>query len=178
SELNFERIVEVRMGQVRLVDAKDRIIETPASAQADINLKLIDSKRNSQASVTEGHKLRAQCSWDSSLHDTLLLNAVTPNAHKVLLTLTWIVRNQNQCEIKFQKEIAVHIKDQSKAASIKKKSASHSPNKRASVIMNFFSLKSGHPKNHISCLYVVEHQAEVFGIPNICKQDLPSRVLG
>ncbi|RCH88049.1 kinesin-like protein Klp8 [Rhizopus azygosporus] len=178
SELNFERIVEVRMGQVRLVDAKDRIIETPASAQADINLKLIDSKRNSQASVTDDHKLNAQCSWDSSLHDTLLLNAVTPNAHKVLLTLTWIVRNQNQCEIKFQKEIAVHIKDQSKAASIKKKSANHNPNKRASVILNFFSLKSGHPKNHISCLYVVEHQAELFGIPNICNQDLPSRVLG
>ncbi|KAG0760131.1 hypothetical protein G6F57_008676 [Rhizopus arrhizus] len=176
-ELNLERIVEVRLGHVRLVDMKGRVIESPPSAQSDILLKLIDSKRNSQASETDYQKLKAECSWDSSLHDTRLLNAVTLNAHKVLLTLTFIVRNQSQREIKFEKEIAVHIKDHNKAVSIKKKTANQNNNKRGSSILNFFSIKSGHAKAHVSCIYVVDYHAELFGIQDICKQDLPSRIL-
>ncbi|KAG0935318.1 hypothetical protein G6F57_008590 [Rhizopus arrhizus] len=174
-ELNLDKIVEVRLGQVRLVDAKGKVMDAPPSAQSDIHLKLMDSKRNSRASQTDYQTLKAECSWDSSLHDTLLLNAVTQSSHKVLLNLSWVIRNASQREIKFEREIAVHIKDQTKAASIKKKKATG--NKRASSLFNIFSSKTGHIKHHIACIYVVEHHAELFGIQDICKQDLPSRIL-
>ncbi|CAO3703748.1 unnamed protein product [Rhizopus stolonifer] len=175
AELDLERVVEVRLGQVRLANAKGHIIDSPPNS-SDINLKLTDYKRSSQASETDYHMLKAECSWDSSLHNTLLLNAITPVAHKVLLTLTFIVRNQSQGEVKFEQEIAVNVKDHSKALSMKKKSA-NSQAKRGSAILNFFSLKTGHAKNHMSSIYVVDYHAELFGIQDICKQDLPSRIL-
>ncbi|KAI9282222.1 hypothetical protein BY458DRAFT_169048 [Sporodiniella umbellata] len=175
-ELGLERVTEVRLGQVRLADHHGRLIEVPAP-QPDINLKLTDYKRSSQINEANPHQLKAECSWDSSLHNTLLLNAVTPAAQKVLLTLTFTLRNQSQREVKFEQEIAVHIKDHTKAIHIKKKTASQQANKRGSSILNFFSLKTGHARNHVSSIYVVDYHAELFGIQDICKQDLPSRVL-
>ncbi|KAG1473034.1 hypothetical protein G6F56_001181 [Rhizopus delemar] len=173
-ELKLERIIDVKLGQVRLVDAKGKTLEAPESAQSEIHLKSIDAKRHSDQTTNES-KLKIECSWDSSLHDTLLLNAVTQSSHKVLLNLNWTVRNASQQEFKLTKEIAVNIKDQSKAATMKKKRAA-SQNKRGSLL-NFFSRSGQQIKNNVSCIYVVEHHAELFGIQDIGKQDLPSRIL-
>ncbi|KAI8992598.1 hypothetical protein BDB01DRAFT_832888 [Pilobolus umbonatus] len=164
-DIELEKITEMKIGQVRLMDNKNRITESPS--QADIPLKIIVS------SSTPG-QLCAHGSWDSSLHDSLLLNTITPNTHKVVLSLSWTVRNKSQHSIKFEKDIYVHIKDQTKAASIKKKSTT---TKRASVILNFFSGKSNHFKSQITCPFIVNYTPEVFGVHDLGNQELPSKIL-
>jgi kinesin family protein 1 len=154
-EVRFDKIVNLRIGHVRLMDNKNRVTESPS--QMEIPLNLI-------ATTSSSTEISAQGSWDSSLHDTIFLNTITPSTHKVLLNLSWTLRNKSQCDIKFEKEIAVVIKDQSKAASLKKKT------KRNSVIMNFFSLKPSNIKSQVTALYMVEHVAEMMGVSQLWKQ--------
>ncbi|KAI9252088.1 hypothetical protein BY458DRAFT_523288 [Sporodiniella umbellata] len=172
AELGLERIVDVRLGRVRLINDKKEVVNSPESAQAEIHLKMVDSKRHSQ--TKEPTRLKAECSWDSSLHDTLLLNAVTQNSHQVLLDLCWTVRNASMREFKFTSEIAVHIKDQTKAAVMKKKRVA-SQNRRTSLL-NFFS-KPNQIRNQLTCIYVVEYDAELFGIQEADQQNLPLTLL-
>jgi kinesin family protein 1 len=173
----LEKITEMRVGQIRLIDGKNRIIEQPASANsnnaAEISLNLLSS--TSTQSV-----ISANGAWDSSLHDTLLLNAITPNTHKVVMTLYWTVRTTAGEAVRFEKDISVHIKDQSKAANIKKKSAAAAatPNKRGSVILNFFSIKPNHIKSQVTSLFVVDCKPDLYGsIHDLPVQALPAQIL-
>lgn len=170
----LEKITEMRVGQIRLMDGKNRIIEQPQSANnnnaAELSLNLISS-------TSTQSKITANGAWDSSLHDTLLLNAVTPNTHKVIMTIYWTVRTTAGEAVRFEKDVSVHIKDQNKAANIKKKSAAN-PNKRGSVILNFFSLKSIHIKNQVTSLFVVDCKPDLYGsIHDLPVQALPAQIL-
>ncbi|KAG1474907.1 hypothetical protein G6F56_000060 [Rhizopus delemar] len=133
-----------KLGQFRLANVKIHIIGSSLNSTG-INLKIIDYKCNSQASKTNCHMLKAEYFWDSSLHNTFLLNVNTPIAHKILLTLNLIVSNSQA--------------------------------KRDPAIINFFSLKTGHPKNRMSSIYMNDYHTRLFGIQGICKQDLPSSIL-
>jgi kinesin family protein 1 len=175
----LEKVVDMRIGQIRLMDGKHRIIDTQPNnnSAAEVPLNLIST--NSKDGICTTH-----AAWDSSLHDTLLLNAITPNTHKVILTLTWSARqkmllNGTEVEItlRFEKDIYVHIKDQNKAATLKKKTTPQG--KRSSVILNFFSLKSANTiKSQVASLFVVDYKPELFGgmldLPLVA---LPARVL-
>ncbi|CAO3679637.1 unnamed protein product [Rhizopus stolonifer] len=140
--LSLERIVEVKLDQVQMDNAK-----------------IIDYKHNSQASETDYHILKAKYSWDSSLHNTFFLNVSTSIVPKILLTLNFIVCNQSQGKVKFVQEIAVNVKDHNKALRMtkKKKKSANSQVKRDPAII--FSLKTGHAKNHMPSIYVVDCHA-------------------
>ncbi|GAA5816305.1 hypothetical protein MFLAVUS_009831 [Mucor flavus] len=168
----LEKIADMRIGQIRLIDGKNRLIE-----QQPNNCNSNEMPLNLIASSSTASNITANGAWDSSLHDTLLLNAVTQNAHKVVLTLSWTVKTTSGEGIRFEKDISVHIKDQSKAASIKKKSAS--PNKRGSVILNFFSLKSIQIKSQVTCLFSLECKPDVYSnMHELPVQTLPACILG
>ncbi|KAG1122102.1 hypothetical protein G6F42_011795 [Rhizopus arrhizus] len=160
----LDKIVDLRIGRIRLVDSKHRVIESPNTSNADIPLNIISSTH-------VDNKCTVDCAWDSSLHDTRLLIAITSNAQKVTLTLSWAVRCPDTM-LRFEKDIYVHIKDQQKAANIKKKS----PNKRSSVILNFFT-KSAPIKNQITCLYVVHYKPDLCGGLDLPWVAAPARVL-
>lgn len=174
----LDKVVDMRIGQIRLMDGKHRLIDTNNSnSAAEVPLNLIST--TSKDGICKTH-----AAWDSSLHDTLLLNTITPNAHKVILTLTWFARqkmllNGNEVEVtlRFEKDVYVHIKDQNKAANMKKKATPQG--KRSSVILNFFSLKSASTiKTQVASLFVVDYKPEMFGgmldLPLVA---LPARVL-
>lgn len=168
----LEKISDMRIGQIRLMDGKNKLIEQQQNANnlAELSLNLISS------TSTPSH-LSANGAWDSSLHDTLLLNAVTPNTHKVIMTLSWTVRTTSGEGIRFEKDLSVHIKDQSKAANIKKKSAAN-PNKRGSVILNFFSLKSIQIKSQVTCLFAVDCKPDLYSnMQELALQPLPAQIL-
>lgn len=165
----LEKIADMRIGQIRLIDGKNRLIEQP-NASTEMSLNLVSS-------TSTASQITAYGAWDSSLHDTLVLNAVTQNAHKVVLSLSWIVKTTSGECIRFEKDVFVHIKDQNKAANIKKKSAS--PNKRGSVILNFFSLKSIQIKSQVTCLYALECKPEIYSqMHELPQQTLPAHILG
>ncbi|RCH81909.1 kinesin-like protein Klp8, partial [Rhizopus stolonifer] len=174
---SLDKIVDMRIGHIRLMDSKQRILESPLSI-AEVPLNLISNSNKDGVCTAHG-------AWDSSLHDTLLLNAVTPNAQRVVISLMWTVRqkmllngNEVDVAVKFEKDLFVHIKDQNKAATIKKKS--NPQNKRGSVILNFFSLKSSsHIKNQTTSLFVIGYRPELFGgVLDLPLADLPAQVLG
>lgn len=167
----LEKISEIRIGQIRLMDGKNRLIEQPQNLNntAELSLNLISS-------TSSPSEISASGAWDSSLHDTLLLNAITPNTQKVILNLSWVVKTTSGESVHFNKDISVNIKDQSKAANIKKKSAT--PNKRSSVILNFFSLKSIQIKSQVTCLYNIECKPESYGsIHDLPSQAVPAQLL-
>ncbi|KAI8362717.1 hypothetical protein EDC96DRAFT_553728 [Choanephora cucurbitarum] len=175
---SLDKIMDMRIGRIRLMDNKQRILESPLSI-AEVPLNMVSNNSNKDGICI------AQGSWDSSLHDTLLLNAVTPVNQRVVMCLSWTVRqkmllngNEVDVAVRFEKDLFVTIKDQNKAATIKKKT---NPNaKRGSVILNFFSLKSNLPiKHQITSLFVVEYRPELFGgVLDLPLADLPAQVLG
>ncbi|KAI7896700.1 uncharacterized protein EV154DRAFT_411348 [Mucor mucedo] len=165
----LEKISDMRIGQIRLIDGKNRPVEQPQTGELSLNLI--------SSTSTPSH-ITVNGAWDSSLHDTLLLNAITPNNHKVILTLSWTVRTTSGEAIRFEKELYVHIKDQSKAANIKKKSASANPNKRGSVILNFFSLKSIQIKSQVTCLFAIHCKPDLYSnMKALVLQPLPAHIL-
>ncbi|CEP11450.1 hypothetical protein [Parasitella parasitica] len=160
----FEKIVDLRIGHVRLVDSKYRTVESPNASHVNIPLNVVSSTH-------DGNKSDIHGAWDSSLHDTRLLNGVTSNTHKVALTLSWAVRCPD-CTVRFEKDIFVHIKDQQKAVSIKKKIH----RKRSSLILNFFT-KSSPTKKQITSFYTVNYKADLSGGQDLQYLPSPAHVL-
>ncbi|KAI4130968.1 MAG: hypothetical protein LQ347_003178, partial [Umbilicaria vellea] len=87
--LQWQDISSIRMGNIRLVDASGRVPDH-SPATANIPLKLThnaivkeDAMRTSHISIT--------AQWDSSLHNSLLLDRPTAERYSVLITLHWTV---------------------------------------------------------------------------------------
>ncbi|KAI8640011.1 hypothetical protein BD408DRAFT_370761 [Parasitella parasitica] len=160
----LDKIVDLRIGHIRLVDNKHRVVESPHVSHVNIPLNIVSSAHN-------GKESNVHCAWDSSLHDTRLLNGVTSNTQKVALTLSWAVRCPDST-LRFEKDIFVHIKDQQKAASIKKKIHS----KRSSLILNFFT-KSSPTKKQTTSLFTVHYKADLSGGQDLQHLASPARVL-
>ncbi|KAI7901224.1 uncharacterized protein BX663DRAFT_553457 [Cokeromyces recurvatus] len=175
SSASFDKIIDMRIGHVRLLDSnKHRILNENATDDVII-LNMISTTRGTDGSCI------AQASWDSSLHDTKFLNAVTTPNHKVGLTLTWFVRQKSllngsevDTTIRFERDIFVHIKDQTKATLLKKKinMVTQQQNKRLSggnnnnnSIFHFFSAFKSSPvmKSQVMSLYTIEYQPELIG---------------
>lgn len=167
----FDKIIDARIGQVRLVDAKHRVVDSSHNSPTEIPLNITSTKDGV-----------AYLSWDSSLHDTNLLNGITPPHQKVALTLSFSVRqkmlvngSEVDCTLKLEKDLFVSIKDQSRAINMKRKSSSP---KRASIILNFFSIKPSNIKHQVTALYRIEYQPELLGsFLDLPMLELPARIL-
>ncbi|KAI9475786.1 MAG: hypothetical protein EXX96DRAFT_506439 [Benjaminiella poitrasii] len=175
SSASLDKIVDMRIGQARLMtNSKHRqVAEVGATATGDaVILNLISSVRDMEGTCT------AEAAWDSSLHDTKHLNAVTAPTHKVGLTLSWTVRQKmllNGSEVdtavRFERDVFVHIKDQAKAALLKKKQSVLRAQQNARLsgsggLFNFFSnIKSSASviKDQTTSLYTIEYRPELLG---------------
>ncbi|KAF7728115.1 kinesin-like protein Klp8 [Apophysomyces ossiformis] len=109
-KFSWQSVRNMSLGNIRLMDSKGQITESPAHANVAISLF-------PEQQVVFQHPgtstLSAQGPWDSSLHDSLFLNRVTAANQCILLTLQWEV----ECEkcirpLHFQMDIAVQIQGQ------------------------------------------------------------------
>ncbi|KIY45170.1 kinesin-domain-containing protein [Fistulina hepatica ATCC 64428] len=78
----------VRIGNVRLLDSKGRLHE--AESADLITLPLLKDQALEFKPDGTG-SLAMEAVWDSSVHNSTLLNKVTPPGHRVLLQLQWLV---------------------------------------------------------------------------------------
>ena len=87
-QLPWLEFTKVRIGNVRLFDAKGRVHESASKALATLPLlkdQILEFKPDGSGA------LLSEALWDSSVHDSILLNRVTAPNQRILLQLTWAV---------------------------------------------------------------------------------------
>ncbi|KAF9498237.1 kinesin-domain-containing protein [Pleurotus eryngii] len=104
-QLPWLEFTKVRIGNVRLVDPKGRI--HGSSSKALVPLPLL--KEQSLEFKADGSGvLSATALYDSSVHDSALLNKVTSPDHRVLLQLTWAIAVETCAEpVQFSMDVAI-----------------------------------------------------------------------
>ncbi|TWU79172.1 kinesin-like protein Klp8 [Metarhizium rileyi] len=101
-------VTVVRVGKVRLVDSAGKTPDMGVS-EPDVSLKLASNpifreNPNGTRSVT----IYAQ--WDSSLHNSLLLDRVTADKYRVQMTIHWEISSEKLAEpMKFVQKVRVQI---------------------------------------------------------------------
>ncbi|KAI9020276.1 hypothetical protein CLU79DRAFT_704045 [Phycomyces nitens] len=127
NQLEWQDITSLSIGRIRLIDAKGRTGDLVSSSE--IPIKLIPDQTLLQGPDGTS-RIIAQGSWDSSLHDSFLLNRITPAGHRVALTVSWKVRcGKHEEPLKFKTDIYVRILGATPSEQIK----------RASLFRNLFS---------------------------------------
>lgn len=87
-QLPWIEFTKMRIGNVRLLDPKGRVHESTSKAIVTLPLQ----KDQSLEFKPDGTgTLRAEALWDSSVHDSLLLNRVTAANQRILLQVVWFV---------------------------------------------------------------------------------------
>ncbi|PHH62451.1 hypothetical protein CDD81_7098 [Ophiocordyceps australis] len=101
-------VLAVRVGRVRLLDSAGKTPDLAAST-GDIALKLSSNPVVRQnANGTTSLTLYAQ--WDSSLHDSLLLDRVTAERYRVQMTIAWDVGCERLAEpMRFAQKVCVQV---------------------------------------------------------------------
>lgn len=101
-------VTAVRVGKVRLVDANGRTPDMGAH-ETDIALKLVSSPVYRQnPNGTRNITISAQ--WDSSLHNSLLLDRVTAEKYKVQMSVSWEISSDKFSEpMKFSQKVYVQV---------------------------------------------------------------------
>ena len=104
-QLPWLEAAKLRVGNLRVVDAKGRIQESLSKAL--VNLPL--SKEQKVEFKPDGTGfLSAEAPWDSSIHDSPLLNMVTSANQRVLLQVCWGVAVETCSEpMQFSMDVAV-----------------------------------------------------------------------
>ncbi|KAK8920793.1 hypothetical protein H634G_00124 [Metarhizium anisopliae BRIP 53293] len=101
-------VTAVRVGKIRLVDSAGKTPDMGAS-EPDVSLKLASNpifreNPNGTRSIT----IYAQ--WDSSLHNSLLLDRVTADKYRVQMTIHWEISSEKLAEpMKFIQKVCVQI---------------------------------------------------------------------
>lgn len=103
----WSEATRIRIGNVRLLDDKGRIHDSMSKAQITLPLlqdQTVEFKPDGSGSLT------AQALWDSSVHDSILLNRVTGSGQRVLLQLSWAVSVETCADpVQFSMNAAVNI---------------------------------------------------------------------
>ncbi|KAH9027235.1 kinesin-like protein [Lactarius pseudohatsudake] len=87
-QLPWTEVVKTKVGNVRLLDAKGRVHESSSRPLATLPLQqnqVVEFKPDGSG------YLSAESLWDSSIHNSILLNRVTPTNQRVLLQVSWSV---------------------------------------------------------------------------------------
>ncbi|THH02632.1 hypothetical protein EW145_g6722 [Phellinidium pouzarii] len=106
-QLPWTGITRVRIGNVRLLDPKGRVHESISKEMHDLSVL----KQQEVGFKPDGSGfLTATALWDSSVHDSSLLNRVTMSNHRVLLQVNWFV-SVTTCSdpVHFNMDVAVAI---------------------------------------------------------------------
>ncbi|KAH9938671.1 uncharacterized protein B0H18DRAFT_1081243 [Fomitopsis serialis] len=106
-QLPWTEVSRVRLGNIRLLDAKGRLYE--ANSKALITLPLLQQQHVEFRPDGTGI-LSAEALWDSSVHDTILLNRVTAPGQRILLQFQFSV-NVEICAdpVQFTMDTAISI---------------------------------------------------------------------
>ncbi|KAL7281993.1 hypothetical protein ACG7TL_003460 [Trametes sanguinea] len=106
-QLPWTEITRIRLGNVRHLDAKGMLHESPSKALVTLPLlqeQKIEYKPDGTGSIT------AEALWDSSVHNSILLNRVTASGQRVFLQVTWSVAIDTCAEpVQFSMDTAVAI---------------------------------------------------------------------
>ncbi|KPM37059.1 Kinesin-like protein KIF1C [Neonectria ditissima] len=102
----------VRVGKIRLVDSAGKTPDM-ASNDPDLTLKLSSSPIfRENANGTRNITMHAQ--WDSSMHNSLLLDRVTADKYRVQMTISWEISSEKLAEpMKFTQKVCVQIMSRS-----------------------------------------------------------------
>jgi kinesin family protein 1 len=87
-QLPWQEFTKVRVGNVRILDAKGRVHDS--LSKAVVTLPLVKAQAVEFKPDGSG-ALSCEALWDSSVHDSALLNRVTASNQRILLQLTWSV---------------------------------------------------------------------------------------
>ncbi|KAL7333117.1 hypothetical protein PS15p_202062 [Mucor circinelloides] len=112
-QLIWSKVSKAMIGQVRLLDAKGRIINSPA--HEDIVIRLL-SHQQVQYNNDGTSILIAQGSWDSSQHDCLFLNRLTATQTRILLNVKWEIEVE-KCSKPIQCSMDIAVRIQGRDAS-------------------------------------------------------------
>ncbi|KAI6151632.1 hypothetical protein BKA82DRAFT_1001661 [Pisolithus tinctorius] len=105
SQFPWTDVTKIRVGNVRLLDPKGRIHDSTSKAMVTLPLladQVVEFKSDGTGSLT------AQALWDSSVHDSLLLNRVTTNPYRVIVQVSWAIGVETCREpVQFTMDIAI-----------------------------------------------------------------------
>lgn len=106
--LPWGEITSVRVGKVRLVDSSGKTPDMGAH-ESEIALKLTSNPVYRQnPNGTRSITVFAQ--WDSSLHNSLLLDRVTAEKYKVQMSVSWEISSEKFSEpMKFSQKVCVQV---------------------------------------------------------------------
>ncbi|KAI0643632.1 kinesin-domain-containing protein [Trametes meyenii] len=106
-QLPWTEVTRIRLGNVRHLDAKGMLHESPAKALVTLPLlqdQTIEYRPDGTGIIT------AEALWDSSVHNSILLNRVTASGQRIFLQLTWSVAVETCAEpVQFSMDTAVTI---------------------------------------------------------------------
>ena len=104
-QLPWTEVVKTKVGNVRLLDAKGRLHESSSRPLATLPLQqnqVIEFKPDGSGFLS------AESLWDSSIHNSVLLNRVTPTNQRVLLQVSWSVAVESCADpVHFSMDMAV-----------------------------------------------------------------------
>jgi kinesin family protein 1 len=109
-QFEWQRISKATIGNVRQLTSKGRIIDSTSSEA--IPIKLLGQQSTSRVIYNNDgtSQLSIQGAWDSSQHDCLFLNQLTPSRTRIILHLGWEVKVKRCAKpIKFGMDIAVRV---------------------------------------------------------------------
>lgn len=101
-------VSSVRVGKIRLMDSAGKTPDL-ATSDPDLPLKLSSAPVfRENANGTRSISIFAQ--WDSSMHNSLLLDRVTADKYKVQMTISWEISSEKLAEpMKFSQKVCVQI---------------------------------------------------------------------
>lgn len=100
-------VTAVRVGKIRTVDAAGK--SPDMVTDRDISLKLA-SNPVFRENPNGTRNIIVQAQWDSSLHNSLLLDRVTPDKFRVQMTVTWDISSEKLAEpMRFSQKVNLQI---------------------------------------------------------------------
>ncbi|KAJ7047871.1 kinesin-like protein [Mycena alexandri] len=106
-QLPWIEFTKIRIGNVRLLDNNGRIHDSTSKAM--VTLPLMKDQVLEFKPDGTGH-LAAEALWDTSIHDSLLLNRVTTANQRVILQLNWAVAVDTCADpIQFNMDVGITI---------------------------------------------------------------------
>ena len=107
-QLPWIEFIKMRIGNVRLLDAKGRMHDS--TSKALVTLPLL-KEQNVLFKPDGTGLLTAEALWDSSVHDSVLLNRITVANQRIILQVSWaIVAESCGDPVQFSMDIAVTMR--------------------------------------------------------------------
>jgi len=106
--LPWDDVVSVRVSQVQLLDPAGKTPDM-TNATPDVSLKLA-SKPVFRDNANGTRSITVSGQWDSSLHNSLLLDRVTADKYRVQMTVSWEISSEKLAEpMKFSMKVYCQI---------------------------------------------------------------------